>query len=97
MVRNYEQVWPKEELERLQRVENAVWRQVLDTLSYVAVEALRGEVGFPTFVERNMRNKLKYINYTMNDEEKNIRIETKILERSMGENSSWIFKEVEIY
>ena len=31
-------IWTKEELERLQRIENGVWRQVLGTPSYVAVE-----------------------------------------------------------
>ena len=56
-------VWTKGELEILQKIENSVWRQVLGGPSYVAVEALRGEIGCSTFDERDKKNKLCYANY----------------------------------
>ena len=48
-------VWTKEEMEKLQRVEKSIWRQILGAPSYVAVEALRGEVGCSAVIERGIK------------------------------------------
>ena len=61
-------VWKRDELSKLQCIENSVWRQVLGAPSYVAVEALRGEVGCSTSEERDMVSKLTYVNYIRNGE-----------------------------
>ena len=66
MVTNSVVEWQRSELEKLQRLENSVWRQVLGAPSYVALESLRGEIGCATFEERDMRNKLNYVHYMGN-------------------------------
>ena len=80
--------WNKSELEQLQRIENIVWRHVLGAPSYVAVEALRGEVGSATMEERDMKIKLCYTKHVLkgnNELLKEILIEMK--ENSKG--SQW--------
>ena len=57
--------WNVGELERLQVIENSVWRQILGAPSYVAVEALRGEVGSATMLERDMKTKLCYLKHIL--------------------------------
>lgn len=41
-------IWSKNELGRLKRIENMVWRLVLGDHGHVAIEALRGEIGRST-------------------------------------------------
>ena len=50
-------------MEALQRVEHAVWRQVVRAPSYVAFEALQGEIGCSTFIGRDIKSKLGYVSY----------------------------------
>ena len=57
--------WNKTELEKLQRIENKVWRHVLGAPNYVAVEALRGEVGSATMEERDIKVKLCYAKHVL--------------------------------
>ena len=53
--------WNRGELEELQRVENKVWRQILGAPSYVAVAALRGELGASNMIMRDMKTKLNMV------------------------------------
>ena len=57
--------WTKSDLDKLQKIENMVWRQVLGAPGYVAVETLRGEIGSGTMEERDMKNKLCYVKHVM--------------------------------
>ena len=77
--------WNTGELERLQVIENTVWRQILGAPSYVAVEALRGEIGCATVIERDMKIKLCYLRYILerkNDLLTEILIEMKEFKRA---------------
>lgn len=40
-----------------------VWRQILGALGYVAVEALRGDIGCSTIEERDAKSKLCYVRH----------------------------------
>ena len=57
--------WNKTELDKLQRIENKVWRHVLGAPNYVAVEALRGEIGSATMEERDIKIKLCYAKHVL--------------------------------
>lgn len=58
-------IWSKNELGRLKRIENTVWRLVLGDHGHVAIEALRGEIGRSTMQERDIRNKLCYAKHVI--------------------------------
>ena len=60
--------WNKNELKELQREENKVWRFILRGPSFVAVAALRGDLGVSIMIYRDMRAKLKYARRLMNCE-----------------------------
>ena len=60
-------VWKVGEMEKLQKIENTVWRQILGAPSCAALEAVRGDVGYSTVIERDMKAKLIYLNYIMNN------------------------------
>jgi len=53
--------WTRAELEELQREENKVWRFILGGPGYVAIAALRGDLGASTMQMRDLKTKLKYV------------------------------------
>jgi hypothetical protein len=53
-------IWNDGEQEKLQIIENGVWRQILGAPSYAAVATLQGDVGASTVIARDMRVKLLY-------------------------------------
>ena len=60
-------------IEKLQRLENRVWRYLLDIGGYSTVDALRGEIGASLVKTRVMETVLQYIRSTMNSEFGNIK------------------------
>jgi len=60
-------VWNKDELEKLQRSENSVWRHLLGCPGYTPIAAMRGDIGSSCMYSRDMKSKLKYARYIMND------------------------------
>ena len=50
----------KNEIDRMERIQNRVARMALGSNSFVAIEALRGEMGWSTYEERVSKMKLKY-------------------------------------
>ena len=54
-------VWSRSELDKLQRLENGVWRQVMRAPSYAAVAGLQGEVGCSSVRARDMKLSLIHI------------------------------------
>ena len=55
--------YTKTELDKLQVIENAVYRKVLVAASYTPVECLRGDIGASCMENRYYRNKLTYYRY----------------------------------
>jgi len=58
-------VWKKDERERMQRIENGVWRRVFGVPTYTPVAALQGEIGCSGVEARDMKGKLKLLKYLM--------------------------------
>jgi len=56
-------VWRKRELEKLQRIENGVWRKIFGAPSYTPVAALQGEIGCSTVEGRDSKIKLKFAKF----------------------------------
>lgn len=56
----------KNEIQELQVSENKVCRFMLGGLGYVAIPALKGELGMTSILYRDMRAKLKYVHWLMN-------------------------------
>ena len=55
--------WNKGEIEKLQRIENGVWRVILGAPSYTANVTLQGEIGASSMEARDMKIKLSYESY----------------------------------
>ena len=53
----------KDELNKLQAIENSVYRKILGAPKYTPVECLRGDVGASSVVSRDIRTKLNYYKY----------------------------------
>ena len=73
----------------LLKVENTVWRQVLDAPSYVAVEALKGEIGSATIEEKDMKITLCYVKHVIkgyNGLQREISLEV----RETNRGSQWL-------
>ena len=51
----------KNNIEKIQRIENKVWRYLLGIGGYAAVEALRGEIGASVVKSRIMETRLLYM------------------------------------
>ena len=51
----------KKQIEKLQRLENKVWRYLLGIGGYAAIEALRGEIGASMVRSRIMETMLMYV------------------------------------
>ena len=60
-------------VEGLQRLENRVWRYLLDIGGYSTIDALRGEMGASMVKSRVMETTLQYVRSTMNSEFDNIK------------------------
>lgn len=81
-------VWNKDELGKLQREENNVWRQILGAPEYAPVAALRGDIGASTMVGRDVKTKLKYVRSKMNG---NCELMRRIIEDMwMKDKGRWI-------
>ena len=52
--------WTEKELDKLEVAQNKVARIALNAPRYVAVEALRGDMGWSTFRERHKKGTLRY-------------------------------------
>ena len=57
--------WTRAELETMQRIEYGVWRAVLGTPGYAPVVTLRGEVGTSNMLTRDLKTKICYEKYLM--------------------------------
>ena len=57
--------WTDSELEELQKIENQVWRSILNAPVYTPCAVLRGEMGASCMQSRVMKTKLKFINWSM--------------------------------
>ena len=55
-------------IEKLQRIENKVWRFLLGVGGYATIEALRGEIGASMVKSKIMETTLSYIIDVMNSE-----------------------------
>ena len=55
--------WSPDDLLKLQRLENSVWRQILAAPSYAPAVALQGEVGCSTMAVRDAKTKLMFARY----------------------------------
>ena len=58
-------VWGKREIDKLQRIENGVWRSVFGAPGHTPVAVLQGEVGCSSVEARDMKEKLKFVRYLM--------------------------------
>ena len=56
-------VWTGGEVERMQLVENKVWRQILGALGYTPIAALQGEIGASTVKRRDMKIKITFVQF----------------------------------
>lgn len=59
----------KTDIQKLQRIENKVYRQILGAPTYAQVSALRGEVGASSMEARIMEGKIKLLKHTMQKED----------------------------
>jgi len=55
--------WSKTEKERLQRIENKVWRKVFDAPSYTPIVTLQGEIGCSSMISRDIKSKLCFVKF----------------------------------
>ena len=80
----------RQDLEKLQRIENSVSRKILNAPNYGQESALRGEIGMSSMRGRIMEGQLKYLQYILRGES------NKLLERVIEEmrmekkKSKWI-------
>ena len=58
----------KEEIQKLQRIENSVGRKILCALSSAQEVALRGEIGISSMKSRIMEGQLKYLQHILRGE-----------------------------
>lgn len=58
----------KQEIGKLQRIENNVARKILGAPSYAQQAALRGELGMSSMKGRLMEGQLRYLQYILNDQ-----------------------------
>lgn len=80
-------VWSKKEMEKLQRIENSVWRKIMSAPTYTPVCTLQGEIGSSSVLARDIKGKLRMAKYFMSTENKILR---NVFERVRGSNSKWM-------
>lgn len=73
--------WRKNEREKLQRIENGVWRRVFKAASHTPVVALQGEIGCSSVEARDMRSKVGFVRYLIGCENSICR---RMMERMIG-------------
>ena len=66
--------WKRNELDQLQRIENGVWRMVLGAPGYTPTVCLRGDIGAANMLERDIKNKLLYEKYLMNNRNRLLKV-----------------------
>ncbi len=59
----------KTEIEKLQRAENGVYRQILAAARYAQIAALRGEIGAMSMKNRIIEGQWKYLSYILRNDE----------------------------
>ena len=74
------------EIQKLQTIENGVYRKILGAFKGTAVAALKGEVGTSDMKTRVIKNRIMYIKYIINGKKE---IVSKILEKSKEDRSKW--------
>ena len=82
----------KQELEKLQRIENSVTRKILRAPSYAQQAALRGEVGISSMKARIMEGQLKYLQYAMKGQGQGKELLSRVVEemRASKNKNKWI-------
>ena len=65
--------WNKDEIERIDRTENAVWRKILGAPGYTPIAAMRGDIRCISMIARDMKVKLSFAKYLMNAENEMLR------------------------
>lgn len=60
--------YTKQEINKLQRIENSVYRVILGAPSHAQIPTLRGEIGSSTMESRIRGNHLKYLKYIEENE-----------------------------
>merc|ERR1712237_191448 len=74
-------------IEGLQRLENWVWRFIMDIGGYSTVDALRGEMGASLVKSRVMETMLLYVIDTMNS--KFVNVKEMMMDTIMTEKGHW--------
>ena len=81
-------VTPKSYIEKIQRIENKVWRYLLGIGGYSTVESLRGEIGSSMMLTRIMETMLLFVIDTLSSKFENMkRYMNDTIERGRGQ---WI-------
>ena len=81
--------YTKEDLNKLQRVENKVYRAILRVPSYTATGALRGEIGASTSKARDIKTKLLFIKNILKDNRNDL-IKKIFLREFQESKNKWI-------
>ena len=76
--------WNKTEKERLQKIENGIWKKILKAPSWVARAALQGEVGSTSVHVRDITGTLLFLKYMMGSENRIMRIIVEKMKRGVG-------------
>ena len=81
--------WNVKEIEKMQRIENEVWRKILGAPGYTAVAALQGEVGCSSVYARDAKTKLLFLKFVSSS---NNRIVRRIGEsmKQTGKGGVWL-------
>ena len=61
-------VFNKENLNKLQKIENKVYRLILNLPIYTAVGFLRGEIGASDVISRDMKNKILFMKHALTED-----------------------------
>ena len=82
-------VWRKAQRDKLQRIENNVWRKVMGAPGYAPVVTLQGEVGCSSVKSRDMKGKLTFARYMTDSESGIMRKLWQRMRRAEGGGYSW--------
>ena len=67
-------VTTKTTIEKIQRIENKVWKYLLGLGGYTTVESLRGEIGASMMISRIMETMLLYVIDTLSSNFENLKM-----------------------
>ena len=76
-------VTPRSTIEKVQRIENEVWRYLLGIVGYSTVESLRGEIGSSLMESRQMEASILFVKDGLECKFENVRI---ALENNINDN-----------